>query len=562
MDRYEPVRDLGSGNFGVAKLMRDRVSQELVAIKFIERGERVDRNVEREICNHRMLNHPNIVGFKEVFLTPSHLGIVMEYAAGGELFERIVKAGRFSEDEARYFFQQLISGVDHCHDSGVCHRDLKLENTLLDGNAAPRLKICDFGYSKSAFDSQPKSTVGTPAYIAPEVLQRKEYNGQPADVWSCGVTLYVMLVGAYPFEDPADPRNFRKTIQRIMNVKFSFPGNLQISLECQDLISRIFVANPTQRITISEIRRHPWFLKNLPAELANRDNFNQNPEPHQSLEEIRDLIRAARTLGDTAGPKAASLPLEFNEDDYMDADLSADNSHPVMALNMGLGGSGGGGGGMGMGLNVGLPHPHQHPGGGCESSGAGISSSGTAASSITALGGTYLLDNSYSGQGHHGAGGVGHPMVGLGPQGLAHMHHHPGVAGLGMGLGMPMQVPVGLGLQHVGVVGGIGLQHMGVGQLGLGLQQDYGGGQGPYLAIPQRGTAGGGGYPGAAAAAAAAAAAHQAAAQASAYCAHPAAMVAAAAAAAASARGGGGGGSNGGGGAGYGSSPGQSHQHQ
>ncbi|GIL87710.1 hypothetical protein Vretimale_14649 [Volvox reticuliferus] len=482
----------------------------------------------------------------------------MEYAAGGELFERIVKAGRFSEDEARYFFQQLISGVKYCHTSGVCHRDLKLENTLLDGNAAPRLKICDFGYSKSAFDSQPKSTVGTPAYIAPEVLQRKEYNGQPADVWSCGVTLYVMLVGAYPFEDPADPRNFRKTIQRIMNVKFSFPANLQISPECQDLISRIFVANPAQRITILEILHHPWFLKNLPAELANPDNSNETPEPPQTLEEIRDLIRAARTLGDAAGPKAASLPLEFNEDDYMDADLSTDGSHP-MALNMGLGGSGGGGGGgMGMGLTVGLPHPHQHPGGACESSGGGISSGSAAASSITALGGTYLLDSSYSGQGHHGAGGMGHPMVGLGPQGLAHMHHHPGVAGLGMGLGMPMQVPVpvGIGLQHISVVGGMGMQHMGVSQLGLGLQQDYGGGQGPYLAIPQRGTAGGGGYPGAAAAAAAAAAAHQAAAQASAYCAHPAAMAAAAA------RGGGGGGSNGGCGAGYGSSPGHSHQHQ
>lgn len=241
------IKDIGSGNFGVAKLARDTVTGELVAVKFIERGDKVreerggwlfwskthtppehpptlptphtnhtqiDRNVERELVNHRSLLHPNIVAFREVFLTPTHLGIVMEYAAGGELFDRIVRAGRFSEDEARFFFQQLVSGVAYCHAEGVCHRDLKLENTLLDGGAAPRLKICDFGYSKSAlFDSQPKSTVGTPAYIAPEVLSRKQYDGEVADVWSTGVTLYVMLVGAYPFEDPADPRNFRKTIQ-------------------------------------------------------------------------------------------------------------------------------------------------------------------------------------------------------------------------------------------------------------------------------------------------------------------------------------------------------------
>lgn len=320
-ERYEFVRDLGSGNFGVARLMRDRATNEQVAVKFIERGDRIDRNVEREIVNHRMLTHSNIIGFKEVFLTPSHLGIVMEYAAGGELFERIVKAGRFSEDEARYFFQQLISGVDYCHRSGVCHRDLKLENTLLDGNPAPRLKICDFGYSKSALDSQPKSTVGTPAYIAPEVLQRKEYNGQTADVWSCGVTLYVMLVGAYPFEDPNDPRNFRKTIQRIMNVRYSFPPNLKISPECLDLIAKIFLANPTQRITIADIKAHPWFLKNLPAELAAEQQAGTGVQPKQTVEEIRRIIQQARNT-------AANPPVpDFNEEEYMDSEMLEDE-HP------------------------------------------------------------------------------------------------------------------------------------------------------------------------------------------------------------------------------------------
>lgn len=132
--------------------------------------------------NHRSLRHPNIIRFKEVLLTPTHLAIVMECSSGGELFDRICNAGRYSEHEARYFFQQLISGVCFCH------------------------------AMSSLLHSRPKSMVGTLSYIAPEVLSCHEYDGKLADVWSCGVTLYVMLVGAYPFEDPNDPKNFRKTI--------------------------------------------------------------------------------------------------------------------------------------------------------------------------------------------------------------------------------------------------------------------------------------------------------------------------------------------------------------
>ncbi|GER35683.1 protein kinase superfamily protein [Striga asiatica] len=241
------IGDIGSGSCGIARLMRDKKSIERVAIKYIEQGIQIDENVQREIVNHRSLRHPNIIRFKEVILTPTHLAIVMEYASGGELFERICNAGRFSEDEARFFFQQLISGVSYCHSMQICHRDLKLENTLLDGSPAPRLKICDFGYSKSSLlHSQPKSTVGTPAYIAPEVLLKKEYDGKIADVWSCGVTLYVMLVGAYPFEDPAEPKDFRKTIHRILNVQYSVPHNINVSEECWHLISRIFDADPAQ----------------------------------------------------------------------------------------------------------------------------------------------------------------------------------------------------------------------------------------------------------------------------------------------------------------------------
>lgn len=306
LEGYELVKELGQGNFGVAKLMRKTATNELVAVKFLERGPKIDENVKREIINHRQLQHPNIVQFREVRLTPNYLAIIMEYAAGGELFNRVVGAGRFGEDEARYFFQQLVSGIDYCHSVEVCHRDLKLENTLLTDDAAPRLKICDFGYSKNGLlHSQPKSTVGTPAYIAPEVLSKKQYDGKLADVWSCGVTLYVMLVGAYPFEDPNQPRNFKETIRRIMAVQYSIPSDVVISPECVDLLQRVFKTQPHERISIAQIKQHPWFLRNLPSDLAG-PNASRAGVAQQGIEDIVAIIEQARQKGDAAAAAAAA----------------------------------------------------------------------------------------------------------------------------------------------------------------------------------------------------------------------------------------------------------------
>ncbi|KOM32517.1 hypothetical protein LR48_Vigan01g207300 [Vigna angularis] len=301
-ERYESLKELGSGNFGVARLAKDKKTGELVAVKYIERGKKIDENVQREIINHRSLRHPNIIRFKE----------------------------------ARYFFQQLISGVSYCHSMEICHRDLKLENTLLDGKPSPRLKICDFGYSKSALlHSQPKSTVGTPAYIAPEVLSRKEYDGKISDVWSCGVTLYVMLVGAYPFEDPEDPRNFRKTIGRIIGVQYSIPDYVRVSSECRNLLSSIFVADPAKRITIPEIKQNPWFLKNLPKEIieAERKGFEETTkdQPSQKVEEIMKIIQEARVpgqgskAGDGIGGQGATGSLDI--EDVEEIDVSGDYEH-------------------------------------------------------------------------------------------------------------------------------------------------------------------------------------------------------------------------------------------
>ncbi|CAK9319406.1 unnamed protein product [Citrullus colocynthis] len=308
MEKYEVVKDLGSGSFGIAKLCRHKQTKDLVAVKFIERG-------------------------PMVFLTPTHLALVMEYAAGGELFQRICKCGRFSEDERCLL---RISGVGNEQEAGldtrkeelvalldynslilfvtgkiflpatdywsqqICHRDLKLDNILIDGGLAPRLKICDFGYSKSClFHSRPKSTVGSPSYAAPEVLAQGEYDGKLADVWSCGVTLYFMLVGEYPFDDQNDTGNLERTYKRIMNVQYKIPTNVKISQDCRHLLSRIFVGNPSRRVLLRDITRHPWYIKNLPRELTEpaqavyykRDNPSFSL---QSLEEIMQIVKETR----------------------------------------------------------------------------------------------------------------------------------------------------------------------------------------------------------------------------------------------------------------------------
>ncbi|XP_044440233.1 serine/threonine-protein kinase SAPK10 isoform X2 [Triticum aestivum] len=315
-------------------VLRSRADSQLVAVTYIPRGEQVDEAVRREILRHRSLRHPSVVRLRELVLTPTHLAVVSEHAP--DLHRRVRDAGRFSEDEvppvngsiigsyqpihwpwcfflslyqpsklvpffqARLLFRQLVSGVSYCHSMQVCHRDLKLENILLDGSCAgpPRLKICGPGVSKSQ-PGAPRASDQTRVYIAPEVFQQREYDGKIADVWSCGMTLYAMLVGAYPFQCPDDePINFRKIIQRIQSVEYSVPDDLHISAECRDLISKIFVADPAARITVPEIRNHPWFLMNLPADDSTMST-EEAEQPVQSMDEIMQILALAEAPGDT-----------------------------------------------------------------------------------------------------------------------------------------------------------------------------------------------------------------------------------------------------------------------
>ncbi|DBA91767.1 TPA: hypothetical protein ACH3X1_003357 [Trebouxia sp. C0004] len=272
--RYRKIRDLNRGTFGFVQLALDTQTGTQVAIKFIERGEKISKYVEREILNHKRLNQPHIIELREVFLTDDYMAIAMEYAAGGDMFQLVVRQRGLPEADARWYFQQLIIAIDYCHRMGVANRDIKLENTLLDSTTRPLIKICDFGYSKhEKFQSAPGSRVGTPAYLAPEVIlttKGKTYDGKIADVWSCGVMLYIMLAAAYPFGRPEDEnlkpsRKMHVMLQRILNVEYGFPSNIRVSDDCKDLLKQILVADPSRRLGIPQIMEHPWFTTELPA---------------------------------------------------------------------------------------------------------------------------------------------------------------------------------------------------------------------------------------------------------------------------------------------------------
>ncbi|XP_030955292.1 serine/threonine-protein kinase SAPK4-like [Quercus lobata] len=197
MEKYKQVEYLGYESIGEVWLVENKKTTELFAMKCFKRGHQIDKYLAREIIIQKSLYHPNVIQFKEVVLSSTYLCIVMEYAKGGDLYNKIFIKG-LNENTARYYFQQLISGVFYCHTKGMCHRDLKPENILLDGSDLPCLKICDIGFSKQyRMHSKLKSAIGTPQYSAPEVCSR-EYDGKLADLWSCGVILYTMLVGGTP----------------------------------------------------------------------------------------------------------------------------------------------------------------------------------------------------------------------------------------------------------------------------------------------------------------------------------------------------------------------------
>ncbi|XP_044312224.1 serine/threonine-protein kinase SIK2 [Varanus komodoensis] len=289
---YEIEGTLGKGNFAVVKLGRHRITRSEVAIKIIDKSQLDSVNLEkiyREVQIMKMLNHPHIIKLYQVMETKSMLYLVTEYAKNGEIFDYLANHGRLSESEARRKFWQILSAVEYCHSRKIVHRDLKAENLLLDNNM--NIKIADFGFGNFYKSGEPLTTwCGSPPYAAPEVFEGQQYEGPQLDIWSMGVVLYVLVCGALPFDGPTLPT----LRQRVLEGRFRIPYFM--SEECEHLIRRMLVLDPSKRLTIAQIKEHKWMLAEVPVQRPALYPQGQENEP--SIGEYNEqVLRLMHSLG-------------------------------------------------------------------------------------------------------------------------------------------------------------------------------------------------------------------------------------------------------------------------
>eukprot|EP00043_Microstomoeca_roanoka_P008382 m.80713 g.80713 ORF g.80713 m.80713 type:complete len:643 (+) comp14218_c1_seq2:357-2285(+) len=306
-DVYEVKDTIGTGGFAKVKIARHRLTDARVAIKIMLKEKLRKTNdlkrVALEIQALKALKHQNICRLYQVIETEDRYFLVLEYAPGGELFDYIVTRSRCKEDEARFFFRQIVSAVHYMHTKGYIHRDLKPENLLLDSKR--NIKLIDFGLiaKTSAIATDMLATCcGSAAYAAPELIRGEQYLGAPADVWSLGILLYALLCGFLPFDDDNTQRLY-KLIQR---GTYEIPPWL--SKESEDFIATMLRHRPEHRITIDQLLSHPWMLKGL-----NTDRI----DPSSTIEEGDELhAETVQELARYYGTSIAIMENWIKERDY------------------------------------------------------------------------------------------------------------------------------------------------------------------------------------------------------------------------------------------------------
>jgi len=274
---YEIGDELGSGNFAKVKKAKRKaktadVEKEVggkkkvvlkagadVAIKIIDKAKVEDmQDIQREIEIMNMVDHPNVINLFEIFDEPKKMNLVLELVTGGELFDRIVAKGNYSEKDAATCMSQLCQALDYLHTKKIVHRDLKPENLLYASPADDaNLKVADFGLARmlTAGDMM-KTACGTPGYVAPEILKNKGYDSGAVDMWSAGVILYILLCGFPPFYEEELPALF----DQILHARYDFPSPWwdNISADGKDLVKKLLELDVKKRLTAAQVLAHPW----------------------------------------------------------------------------------------------------------------------------------------------------------------------------------------------------------------------------------------------------------------------------------------------------------------
>uniref|UniRef100_A0A670IVT4 non-specific serine/threonine protein kinase n=1 Tax=Podarcis muralis TaxID=64176 RepID=A0A670IVT4_PODMU len=273
--RYELQETLGKGTYGKVKRAIERFSGRVVAIKSIRKDKIKDEqdmvHIRREIEIMSSLSHPHIITIYEVFENKDKIVIIMEYASKGELYDYISERRRLNERETRHFFRQIVSAVHYCHKNGVVHRDLKLENILLDDNC--NIKIADFGlsnlYQKDKFL---QTFCGSPLYASPEIVNGRPYRGPEVDSWALGVLLYTLVYGTMPF-DGFDHKNL---IRQISSGEYREPTQPS---DARGLIRWMLMVNPERRATIEDIANHWWVNWGYKSSVCDCDALQDSESP-------------------------------------------------------------------------------------------------------------------------------------------------------------------------------------------------------------------------------------------------------------------------------------------
>ncbi|KAJ3339158.1 hypothetical protein HDU93_008544 [Gonapodya sp. JEL0774] len=269
------------GSFGKVKLGWHKLTSQQVAVKIVDKA--YAPAVVREIETWRALRHPNVAQLYEVLTTETKIYMVTEFVPGGEAFDMILRRGRMDDRSplAKRLFRQVVEAVKYCHDRNLVHRDLKLENVMLTEDMG-NVKLIDFGFTREVASLPTQKQLldtycGSTAYAAPEMIIGKQYLGPQADIWSLGVILYTLVCGYLPFDD--DNENEMKVQKKIKELDYEVPEF--ISESCRDLITRILKLEPAERIPLSDMLSHPWFV-DVPAVVSGGELAGQATTEHQS----------------------------------------------------------------------------------------------------------------------------------------------------------------------------------------------------------------------------------------------------------------------------------------